>query len=194
MANSAAAVTTKAGKPTPGVRPNFTGVASVFVKLAEVPPELVFSARKQRTSPYDEKLRALLEAGRDTLLKFDDPRARASLSARSKKLGMKLEYGEHMGKLYVRLAPGSTAAPAAQSANPLSVKDTVAASDKTRKRSLIITAIRQGKHTPEAIAAFMRQEHPDVDAPIVRSMLKQMQNDGSVTLAKISPETWELAA
>lgn len=191
----ATAVAAKVGKPTKGVKPNFEGVRGELVKSAELPAGIVFGFRRLHSSPYDALLNQLVEAGTGQVLCFGNPRARCSITVRSRKLNIKVEYGEHLGKLYVRLAPGSTAPDESAASAPLSsVKDTVASGQKTRKRSLIMTAIRQEKHSPEAIAAFMRQEYPAMDAPIVRSMLKQMQIDGSVTLAKSMPETWELAA
>lgn len=180
--------------PRKGCKPNFDGVSSAFAKLSEVPPSVIFGVRKAHVSPYDQKLNELLEKGKDAVLVFDDVRARASLSVRSRKLGLKIEYGEYLGKLYVRMLP--SAAALNENPAPKSLGTTVAESDKTRKRSLILTAIRMGKHTPEAIAVFMRQEGgaSQIDAPVVRSMLKHMQTDGSVRLVNISPEKWELAA
>lgn len=128
---------------------------------------------------------------------FDNLRARDSLNVRSRKLGMKLEYGEHGGKLYVRLANGSSGiAPASTSQDRQTLKDELVSDHKTRNRAAIMSAMRSGCKTPEAISAWLRKQDDgtvSLDGSIVRSLLKHMQTAGTVVLKKISPETWEIA-
>lgn len=173
-------------KPTKGVRPRLEGVPGVLLTARDVAPlGLIFGAAT-RVSPYDAKLRELCAAEAGAVLCFGNLRARASLYQRAKKLNIKLEFGEQGGKLYARLV-SSEALPRQ------SVTGTVVTDAKTRNRALICAAIRKGKKTPEAIAAFLRDEgHTNFDGPVVRSMLKHMQAQGQVTLMKITPETWEV--
>lgn len=184
-----APVVAEVGKPTKGVKPNCNGVPGALIEASELPPDLVFGLRKQHISPYDALLKQLLESGEGKALKFGHERARTSVVARSKKLGIKIELADYAGELYVRLAPGSTS----QARQPL--KDGLVSDKKTRNRSLILTALRKGKSTPEAIAAQLRSDDPDcsLDGPIVRSLLKGMQQDGGVRLVATSPEKWEAA-
>lgn len=190
---------TEVGKPTKGIKPNCNGVPGALIEIEDLPLDLVFGTRKQHISPYDALLKQLLEAGEGKALLFGHERARASVSVRPKKLGIKVEMADHAGKLYVRLAPGSTPegklAAAAKTQPPLSVKDVVVSDKKTRSRSLVLTALRKGWHTPEAIAAHLRSDDPDcsLDGPTVRSLLKAMQQDGGVRQASTSPEKWEIA-
>ena len=104
-----APVVAEVGKPTKGVKPNCNGVPGALIEASELPPDLVFGLRKQHVSPYDALLKQLLESGEGKALSFGHERARASVFARSKKLGIKIEMADHAGKLYVRLMPGSTA-------------------------------------------------------------------------------------
>jgi hypothetical protein len=173
-------------KPTKGVRPNFDGVDGIMLAARDVPSAVMFGS-SGRKSPYDAKLRQLVEAGDSSVLCFGDTRARASVWSRAKKLGIKIECGEHANKLYVRLLKAS-AAPDAPS-----VKTAVVADVKVRNRSAILDALRRSITTPEAIAADLRTKGHNLDAPIVRSMLKSMQSDGTAKLARVSPEKWEPA-
>lgn len=185
---AAAAVLAPVSKPTRGVRPNFTGVPGELIKVSEVPADLTFSVRKLHTSPYDPLLRQLQDADPGHVLCFGDERARPSVIARAKKLSLKVEFADHAGKLYVRLIPSATAP-----AHEASVKTQVVQDKKTVNRALVMGQLRAGKVTPEAIAAGMRSEGASIDAPTVRSMLNAMKTEGTVRLAKITPETWELA-
>lgn len=180
-------------KPTKGVRPHTEGVPGELLSITEIPADLDFSARRLKISPYDVLLKSLMEAGPDKMLMFGAIRARASVMVRSRKLGIKIETGEHAGKLYVRLAPGSTAPPPATKLR--SVTEIAADDHKTRNRAAILSGIRAGNRTPEAIGAWLRKQEglPQLDGPVVRSLLKHMQTAGVVVLERITPETWQVA-
>lgn len=88
--------------PKKGTMPNLTGVPGALVDQA--PPDLLFGPRKMKTSPYDTLLLQLQRAGAGKFLRFEDLRARASLTARSKKLNIKILFGEQGSTLWVALA------------------------------------------------------------------------------------------
>ncbi|HVW08368.1 MAG TPA: hypothetical protein VHC90_07285, partial [Bryobacteraceae bacterium] len=77
------------------------GVAGVLVSEA---PEGVLFGRLARQSPYDPLLEQLRTAGPGKFLKFDSLRARPSVAARAKKLGIKVLFGEQGETLWVTLA------------------------------------------------------------------------------------------
>ena len=98
------ATKTVANKPGPapkGRRPDMTGVPGVLVDAQLAPVEIVWGNRL-RKSPYDPLLHQLAEAGAGKFLKFPDTRARVSVIARARKLGLKVTCGEQAGALYVR--------------------------------------------------------------------------------------------
>lgn len=183
----------KGQKPTKGVRPKFDGIPGQLMQPSEVPTGLLFGA-KVHASPYDAKLRELAVAPSGAALQFAGLRARPSLYSRARKLNLKVEFAELGGKLYVRIAP-MTCSPSSTTAAggppPPSLQQELISEKRIRNHTAILAAVCAGKRTPEAIAAAIRAEIPHADGVIVRSMLKQMQQAGSVRLTKISPETWE---
>lgn len=186
-----ATVPAKGQKPTKGVKPRFEGVAGVLLQPSETPDDLIFG-HTLRVSPYDAKLRELSGAPSGALLVFDSIRAKASLYGRAKKLNVKVEFAESAGKLYVRMVPMSTASASASDKTVGSLQQEFVNEKRARNHGAILAAMRAGKKTPEAIAAAIRPEIPHADGVTVRSMLQQMAKDRKVTLAKVSPETWEV--
>ena len=88
--------------PKKGTIPNIAGVPGQLVDAA--PPDILFGARKKKTSPYDPLLLQLQKAGAGKFLRFEDLRARPSLTARAKKLNIKILFGEQGSTLWVTLA------------------------------------------------------------------------------------------
>lgn len=95
-------------RPTKGVRPNLAGVPGELVDLDGL--SLEFGGRN-KISPYDALLHQLAKATDEALaaskprpgLKFGDPRAKASLWNRAKKLGLRISFAFSSDELYVRM-------------------------------------------------------------------------------------------
>ena len=187
------------GKAKKGVAPDMKGVAGELVACSEIPPCVVFGS-KQRVSPYDALLRQLYAAGGDKALCFGAARARASITARAKKLDIPVTLGEYEGKLYVRLLSGALArVQSASEAKPSPEADarklTTADARQLARRANILGAIRLGKTSPESIAAHLRAEDSTcvVDASGVRGSLRAMRIANTVVLESVDPERWALA-
>ena len=88
--------------PKKGTMPNLAGVPGQLVD--DAPPDILFGPRKTKTSPYDPLLLQLQKAGAGKFLRFEDLRARPSLTARAKKLNIKILFGEQGSTLWVTLA------------------------------------------------------------------------------------------
>lgn len=88
--------------PKKGFRPDFKGVPGMLLDAA--PDGLEFGTGKKRLSPYDPLLKQLQAAGAGKFLKFEDLRARTSVQARAKKLGIRVLFGEQGSVLWVTLA------------------------------------------------------------------------------------------
>lgn len=147
--------------PTKGQAPITTGVPGELVPMDGL--ELVFATRKARISPYDEMLDKLAAAGPGQALRFDDPRARASVTYRAKKKEFLISFAEHEGGLYVRF------------------DGRVLQDPKTSRRAAILNAI---DHHPTAVqlAVRLRQEGDvNCDASIVAAILTQMVRAGELT-------------
>jgi hypothetical protein len=153
---------TTAAKPT-NRKPDFTGVAG---RLVELPADvsLQFGARGGRVSPYDALLEQLA-AARDKVLEFGDLRARASVMARSKKLGIKVLLAEHGPKLYVKFGGWLPESDRWKAEVRAGIRDTVT----TQPRNEIQVAV-----------ALRAKGLNDVDAGVVGAILKQMEQAGEV--------------
>jgi hypothetical protein len=95
---------TSASKPGPqkGHVPDFSGVPGELVDAAVVPADVIWG-HKARKSPYDPLLLQLAEAGAGKVLRFSEPKAKSSIPARAKKLGLRVTCGEAGGgALFVR--------------------------------------------------------------------------------------------
>jgi hypothetical protein len=157
--------------------PDFSGVPGELIKLSD--DSDVSFGRKLRGSPYDPLLIRLRDAGSGHALKFGDARARTSVAARARKLDIDILCGEKDGVLYVKLAGAAQELP-----SPL-------ADARKTNRHLVMEAIRAGKKTPAAIAAWIRDNgNPTMDAGIVTSILGNLQKDGSVKCTSIAANAW----
>lgn len=72
--------------------------------MEAAPAGIAFGDKKLRGSPYDSLILQLRDAGPGKFLKFSELRARPSLIARSKKLSVRLMFGEEGSTLWVALA------------------------------------------------------------------------------------------
>lgn len=126
-----------------GIKPTFEGVPGEL--LNEAPEGLTFGEKKLRKSPYDPLLIQLRDAGPGKYLKFGDLRARVSLLARSKKLGIRLLFGEQDNTLWVTLAKAELTTEGKSEESP---RKTLA--------DVVMDAIRQKRTTAGEILTFVR--------------------------------------
>ena len=134
----------KAAPPTKGVTPNMQGVPGVL--MDEAPPDIVFGGRK-KVSPYDALLLQLKAAGVGKYMKFDDLKARTSLTARSKKLGIKLLFGEdNNNSLWITLAKAELTEDGVTEKQPTPPTNS----------DLVLKAIGEKRCTPGEILTWMR--------------------------------------
>lgn len=76
-------------------------MANAVIKTAKEVGEIDFSPLG-RQSPYRDFIRRLQEAGEGKVAVLN-PKAKPSLSAQARKIGVKLEFAEKAGNLYVRV-------------------------------------------------------------------------------------------
>jgi hypothetical protein len=135
-----------------GTKLNLAGVAGMLVDSA--PSDVLFGARRLKTSPYDPLLIQLSKAGAGKFLRFDDIRAKTSLTARAKKLNIKVLFGEQGNTLWVTLAKAE-----------METEGVVAPAKATEKLSmsdLALRAITEGnRHTAGEILTWMRSNGGD---------------------------------
>ena len=161
------AKTVSVGMGRKGRVPDVKGVPG---KVIQLPAGLTFGSRA-RQSPYDPLLREVETAAPGSGLEFGDPRARASVIIRAKKLGLKVEFAEQDGKLYVRLA---------------AAQDT-----RTARHDAILALLRLGPSTPIKIASVLREKGDTVaDGQIVVAALGQMERNNLVI--KLTGAEWGL--
>jgi len=130
--------------PTKGVRPQTNGVPGVLV--SEAPPEgMLFGAKKLKVSPYDPLLLQLKVAGPGNYLKFEDLRARVSVYARAKKLGIVVEFGERGNTLWVALGKAQ-----------LHTDGAVDEAPRKTISDVVIDAIKAKRTTAGEIVTFVR--------------------------------------
>lgn len=174
-----AATGTKKPGPPKGRTLDFSGVPGEIVP-ADAVQGLEFSAKKIRHSPYDALLEKLLDSPKGSILKFGDPRARASVTVRARKKGLKVEFAERDGVLYVRIAGFAEQRPEIK---PVHVPGGCAA--------LVLRALAAIEDaTPLAIAEYIIQNGVRITTPEVRDTLVQMAKDG--TAKKRANGTWTL--
>lgn len=107
MARKAVAMIERIGPPTKGVRPNCNGVPGELVSLEGIALEF----GRTKISPYDGLLDQLAKATDAAVeksqprpgLKFGDPRAKASIYARAKRMGLRVIFAIAGNELYVRM-------------------------------------------------------------------------------------------
>jgi hypothetical protein len=153
-----------------------------------VPADVLFGERKAKTSPYDPLLLQLRSAGPGRYLRFAETRARVSVAARAKKLGMKVVFGEQAGVLWVALA-----------------KVELATSGHTEKEAgrspadVMLEAIRQKKQQAGEITTWARTNGwAGAGLTQVDAELNKLARAGKIRLKTASrfaadtPERWEL--
>lgn len=140
--------------------PDFSGVAG---KLVDVPAGLVFGV-KTRVSPYDVLLQQLA-ASKGKALEFGDLRARASVHVRAKKLGMRVLTAEQGNTLYVKFGGWMPSTDGWRAQVRAAINEVV----RTQPRNEVQIAV-----------AVRAQGLNDVDAGIVGTILKQMEQEGAV--------------
>lgn len=149
-----------AKKPGPGKHPDFSGVPGEIVSIENL--VLDFQTRK-RMSPYDALLDNLVEAGPGKALKFGDVRARASVTVRARKKGLKVSFAELYGVLYVRLDGKA--------------EDTIG---RTRREKILQT-LKTGPRKAIALTVALRdQGDAAIDVNLVLAILGQMERSGEV--------------
>lgn len=174
----------KAQKPTKGVRPQLEGVAGVIVN--EAPPDIVWGG-KHRISPYDALLQELKKAGIGNYLKFGDPRCRPSVTARAKKLGIAVLFGEGPDKsLWVTLQKPELSKNGSVDPEP----------PKPTNAELVIKAIEAKRHTAGEIVSWLRSNGgAGIGITQVDGLLSNLLRSGKVKLGRQSSEgadRWEL--
>lgn len=153
---------TKKPGPKKGTMPDMSGVPGELVSDSTLPEDIHWGA-KRRMSPYDGPLKALADAGPGKVLRFGELKARLSVPARAKKLGLRIECGEKDGVLYVRYLGH--------------VEDDVKAS----RRSEILGALKFGPATAMKLANLLRMKGDSVvDAQLVEAILVQLARTGEV--------------
>jgi hypothetical protein len=146
--------------PAPGTKPNRAGVPGELVSLESL--DLVFG-RMSKASPYDPLLHQLAVAGTGKALKFGDVRAKASLYARGKKLGLRLSFAIFGTDLYVRFDGR--------------VDDDIRGS----RRARIQEALKNGPRSAgELLNAIREKGDVTIDLPTTEAILAQMVRGGEL--------------
>jgi len=116
-----------------------------------------------RGSPYDALLEQLAAAGPGKGLKFGDVKARASVTVRARKKGMRVSFAVAGDVLYVRFDGR--------------VEDDVHGG----RRAAILTALRRGPANPITLAVILRANgDANLDGETVVVILAQMARTGEV--------------
>jgi hypothetical protein len=174
-----------AGRPEKGVKPSFAGVAGILVD--EAPEGIEFGARKQsRLSPYDPLLVQLKAAGAGKFLKFSDLRCRPSIMARSKKLGIKVLFGEQGNTLYVTLATAELEVSGIVEPQP----------PKPSNSDLVLRAISEKRRKPGEILTWLRSNGvAGIGITQVDGLLINLLRAGKVRRSgEDDSQVWSLAA
>jgi hypothetical protein len=137
--------------------------------MDSAPPGVLFGPKKLRTSPYDPLLLQLKTAGPGKFLRFEDLRARVSIVARAKKLGIKVMFGEEGRALWVCL----------EKAELKTNGVTEDQLDKPSNGDLVLRAISLGKHTAGEIVTWMRSNGaPGLGITQVDNLLASLARQG----------------
>ena len=123
---------------------------------------LVWGGRK-KVSPYDTLLNQLVAAGVGKGLKFSDERAKASVWARAKRLGLRVSYAVDGKDLYVRLDGR--------------IDDDL----KGSRRARILEALKNGPRSAGELLNSIREKgDATIDLPTVEAILSQMVRGGDL--------------
>lgn len=171
-------------KPMKGVRPRLEGVAGALVDEA---PEGILFGKSLRQSPYDALLQQLKAAGAGKFLRFESLRAKPSIMARAKKLGIRILFGEQGNVLWVTLASVE-----------LRTDGEVERPAKKTNSDLVLEAIEGKRDTAGAITTWMRSNGaPGIGLTQVDDLLRVLARAGKIRLKKGSTdevERWERKA
>jgi hypothetical protein len=158
-------------KPTKGVKPKFDGVIGALVTEA---PDGVLFGQKLRQSPYDPLLKQLRDAGAGKFLRFESLRAKPSIAARAKKLGIRVLFGEQGDVLWVTLAAAD-------------LRTDGAAEQPTRKTNsdLVLEGLDAKRDTAGALTTWLRSNGaPGIGISQVDELLRQLARAGKIRLKK----------
>ncbi len=165
--------TAKTTNKTARKAPDFAGVPGALVDSA--PEGMVFGLKKWRVSPYDPLLEQLRKAGAGKFLKFDDLRCRISVSARAKKLGIKVLFGEQGNTLFVTLATAELQANGVVEEQP----------KKPSNSDLVLAAIREKRHTAGEIVSWLRSNGvPGAGITQVDGIIGNLMRAGTLKLGR----------
>jgi hypothetical protein len=144
--------------------------------------------RSLRGSPYDPLLIQLRTAGAGKFLRFADRRARTSITARAKKLNIKVMFGEQGESLWVTLA-------AVEMKSNGHVEEQPA---RPSNGDLAIAAINAKRHTVGEILTWMRSNGADgLGITQVDGLIRNLARAGKIKLKGGRPgdevERWVLA-
>lgn len=158
MAAARAMVVAPVPAPKKGVKPHLEGVPG---KLTVAPSVALKWGARKGLSPYDALLEQLAAAKPGQVLAFEHPRAKPSVGARSRKLGLRVEMAELDGKLYVRFAGFAPD------------------SDRYKKllRDKLLAAVAEQERNEVQLAVELRKQPgmADVDAGTIHAVLCQME-------------------
>ncbi len=146
---------------------------------------LNFSERKS-SSPYDQLLQQLLDAPKGSLLRVGSVKARVSLTARAKKKGVRLQFAEDGGKLYVRIAGTGDLRPAAIPASGVARKDdpTQTLEVSPAQSGAILRAMAKGFSTPTSISDEIKRNGVELNGMQTLHTLEAMQKARLVTCVR----------
>lgn len=158
--------------PPKGTKPDLSGVPGEIVSLDKLP--VLDFARKARRSPYDALLEKLLDAPKNSALKFGEAKARISIAVRARKKGLKIEFAESGGALYVRVVGFTDDQPNAKDAMH------------------VLRAMAAGFAAPVTISDHIVKAGVDLGPSRVLEVLQRLEAAGSVR--KAADCTWKLTA
>lgn len=170
-AKAAAAVPAPVAVPAAKTRkkPDFGGVPGQIFDISRLTGELQFGVRSLRVSPYDAILKQLEESESPNMAaKFEDTRARASVTARAKKLNLSVTFAEYCGALFVKFIGYLPDHP----------------KFKENNRRVVMMALRSAPGTPMQVMRLIRETSPrtTLDAVTVETILKQLLREKLVYL------------
>jgi len=173
--------TTKKPGPSKGTRPNFNGVPGCIVASDALPEGLDFAAKRARISPYDGLLEKLLEAPKNSALKFGDLRARASIIIRARKKGLRVVFAERGSELYVRIDGFIDSNDKAKATLKNAAPATLPSKPSDQIEQAVLRAMAVGFSNPQTIADHARKNGTIIIgvAPI-QSALIRMEINGLV--------------
>ena len=163
--------------PQQPVGSHLSGVPGQLVDAA--PPDILFGPRKTKTSPYDPLLLQLQKAGAGKFLRFEDLRARPSLTARAKKLNIKILFGEQGSTLWVTLAK-------AELSHNSHVEELPAPKARPLPEIVLDGIVLGQKDTPGLIVSFARRHGaPDVTLNAIDRVIAELARAGKIKLKPV---------